>query len=126
MAADDGVADEGVPGAETLPGVSLDNVTAGDSFSSPMTVTGVAPNDWYFEAIFPVELVDASGEVLAEAPAEAQSDWMQEGPIAFRADLAFEVDEPVEAELVLQEDMPGDGEEPRELRVPVLLTPAAE
>lgn len=93
--------------------------------SSPLVVTGTAPADWIFEAVFPAKLVGADGAVIAEGPAQSQDDWTNGNPThPFRAELQFSVTQETQATLVLQEDMPGDGETPREVRVPVVLTPS--
>jgi Immunoglobulin-like domain of bacterial spore germination len=95
----------------------------GARVTSPLVVEGSAPGDWYFEAQFPVKLVGADGAVLAEAPAMSQSDWMTEAPVAYRARLTFSVAQETPATLVLQEDMPADNANPREVTVPVVLVP---
>jgi hypothetical protein len=92
--------------------------------TSPLVVEGAAPGDWYFEAQFPAELRDANGAVLAEAPARAQSDWMTEAAVPFRAEFAFDITQETPATLVLQEDMPADNANPRQVSMPVLLVPA--
>lgn len=89
---------------------------------SPLTVRGIAPNNWFFEAVFPVTLLDGNGVVIAEAPAQAQSDWMTEGPVTFVADLSFAVSGDTPATLVLAEDMPSGLPGQREVRIPVTLT----
>lgn len=92
--------------------------------TSPLVAEGSAPGDWYFEAQLPAKLVGADGAVIAEAPAHAQSDWMTEAPVNFRAELSFNVARETPATLVLQEDMPADNAHPREVRIPVLLVPS--
>jgi hypothetical protein len=109
-------------------GAQLDGVTANARLNSPAAITGIAPKNWYFEAVFPVMLVGADGRVIAEAPAQAQSDWTAPGndPIRFRADLTFAVTQDTPATLVLQEDMPGEqNPQARETRIPVVLTAPA-
>ena len=91
--------------------------------TSPLIVEGSATGDWYFEAQFPAKIVDASGAVIAEAPAHAQSDWMTEAPVPYRAQLSFNVTQDTPATLVLQEDMPADDAHPREVAIPVVLIP---
>lgn len=101
----------------------------GEQLKSPLVATGTAPNDWYFEASFPSMLVGADGRVIAEAPAQAQSDWTVQGPVNFRAELTFHVDHETPATLVLQEDMPRDTDDTavgqREIRIPVILEASA-
>ncbi|WP_395644647.1 Gmad2 immunoglobulin-like domain-containing protein [Terricaulis sp.] len=103
---------------------SVDGVMAGARLTSPATLTGIAPKDWYFEAQFPVMLVGADGRVIAEGPARAQSDWTapNNDPIRFQSELTFSVAHDTPATLVLQEDMPGEDAPARETRIPVVLS----
>lgn len=55
--------------------------------SAVVRVTGEARGPWYFEANFPVAILDSKGEVLAEWYAEAQDDWMTEDFVPFIAIL---------------------------------------
>jgi hypothetical protein len=118
LAACSPTAQQGGSGAAPL---SL-SLKANDRVKSPLTVKGVAPNNWYFEAVFPVRLLDANGIVIAEAPAQAQTDWMTEGPVPFIAELNFAVNGDTAATLVLAEDMPSGLPGQREVRLPLTLT----
>lgn len=73
---------------------------------SPLVITGEARGTWYFEASFPVRLVDASGNELAIAPAQAQGEWMTTEFVPFSVTLSF--DEPVTdtGMLILEKDNP--------------------
>lgn len=100
----------------------VDAPLAGARVTSPLTVTGTAPANWYFENQFPVRLVDAQGAEIAFAPATPRVNWTENAePKQFDASLTFSVTADTPATLVLQEDMPGEGEEPREVRVDVVL-----
>src|SRR5258708_1823003 len=57
------------------------NETVGKIF----TVEGEAPGPWYFEATFPVQVRNADGDLLANAPAQAQGEWMTDKLVAFKA-----------------------------------------
>lgn len=57
--------------------------------TSPLIITGKARGFWYFEASFPVVLVDWDGLIIAEGHAEAQDNWMTEEFVPFRAILTF-------------------------------------
>ncbi len=48
--------------------LQVDVIKSGSKVASPLTVTGKA-RGWYFEASFPVKLLDANGIVLAQGPA---------------------------------------------------------
>jgi len=91
----------------------------GATVTSPLRVSGVAPADWFFENQFPVRLIDAQGAEIASAPAHPRINWTEPGPKEFDAELSFTATGP--AILVLQEDMPGEGETPREVRVQLVL-----
>jgi hypothetical protein len=87
--------------------------------SSPLTVTGEAAG-WYFEAEFPVRLEDANGNVLAQAPARAQGDWMTVDFVPFTVTLTFVARPPTDTgKLILEKSNPR-GEGPVEsVEVPV-------
>lgn len=46
-------------------------------------VAGEARGPWYFEASFPIEVLNASGKLITTAVAEAQGDWMTEEFVPF-------------------------------------------
>jgi hypothetical protein len=114
------------PTAEAVSEVSVtvSAPTSGARVTSPLVVEGAAPGDWYFEAQFVGRLRAADGTVLAEAPARAQEDWMTEAPVPYRAEFTFNVAQETPATIVLQEDMPADDANPREVTIPVVLAPA--
>lgn len=57
--------------------------------SSPLTVRGLAKGPWYFEASFPVIVVDWDGRIIAQVPAQAQGDWMTTDYVPFIAEIKF-------------------------------------
>lgn len=57
---------------------------------SPLEVTGRARGSWYFEASFPVVLVNWDGLIIAEGVATADGEWMTEEFVPFRATLEFD------------------------------------
>lgn len=61
----------------------------GEPISSPVTLTGEARGNWYFEASFPVILVNWDGLIIAEGHADAQGDWMTTDFVPFKATLTF-------------------------------------
>ncbi|HTK05397.1 MAG TPA: Gmad2 immunoglobulin-like domain-containing protein [Candidatus Eisenbacteria bacterium] len=74
--------------------------------SSPLSITGEARGTWYFEASFPVKLLDANGKVLATAAAQAQGDWMTKDFVPFKAVLEFPAPATATGTLVLEKDNP--------------------
>jgi hypothetical protein len=69
--------------------VTIDAPKAGDRITSPLTVRGVVPGPWSFEANFPVEIVDADHKKVAEGYATVTGDWMTTKPIGFTATVPF-------------------------------------
>lgn len=91
--------------------------------SDPFQVVGVAPGDWYFEAVFEARLIDARGRVMAEAPAQAQTDWTSAGPVPFVVNFTYSSEGVQPATVVLTEDQSGETPgPPREIRIPVVLS----
>lgn len=57
--------------------------------SSPLFITGEARGYWYFEASFPIEIVDSKGNVLGKGIAQAKAEWMTENFVPFEATITF-------------------------------------
>lgn len=89
------------------------NIEAGDSISSPLTITGEARGYWFFEASFPIVLTDWDGRIIAEHYATAEGEWMTEEFVPFRATIEFETPAgpggPINrGALILHRDNPSD------------------
>lgn len=104
---------------------SLIKVNAPQPFafiSSPLEISGEAKGKWYFEGSFPVSLVDWDGRIIAEGFAQAQSDWMSEDFVKFKATLNFA--KPAvynNGALILKKDNPsGLPENDAALEIPVI------
>lgn len=69
--------------------IQIDVPVGGAGITSPITVTGKARGTWYFEASFPVTLVNWDGLIIAEGHADAQGDWMTDEFVPFTATLTF-------------------------------------
>ncbi len=88
--------------------------------ASPLTISGQARGNWFFEASFPVKLLDANGKVLAQAPAQATGDWMTTEYVPFTLSLPFTKPTTATGTLVLEKDNPsGLPQNASELRIPV-------
>jgi len=95
---------------------------ANQAVQSPLTVKGEAKGFWFFEASFPVKLLDENNNVLGWGIAQAQSDWMTEEFVPFEAKLDFEANVQQKGFLVLMKDNPsGLPENNEEFRIPVIL-----
>jgi hypothetical protein len=94
----------------------------GSSIVSPVVIEGRARGNWYFEASFPIVVVNADGATIGQGIAQAQSDWMTTEYVPFRAEITFT--KPVTKNngmIILQKDNPsGLPQYDDAFRVPIL------
>ncbi len=76
--------------------------------TSPLIITGEARGTWFFEATFPVGLLDSNRNVLALHYAATEEEWMTEDFISFTATIEFEDPETATGFLVLDKNNPSD------------------
>lgn len=87
---------------------------------SPLIISGVARGYWFFEASFPVNLVDDSGNEIASGIAQAEGNWMTAEFVPFKAELNFEKPSAKSGKLILKKDNPsGLSQNDDELIIPV-------
>lgn len=100
--------------------IYVDSPLPGAVVQSPLVVSGAARGNWYFEASFPVRLLDANGRELIVIPAQAQGEWMTTEYVPFLVRLDFTAPETATGTLVLEKDNPsGLPEHAAQLRIPV-------
>lgn len=96
------------------------NIQANQIVMSPLKITGEARGNWYFEASFPVKILDANGKVLAQAPAQAKGEWMTTNFVPFELTLTFAKPNTDTGWLVLEKDNPsGLPQYADELKIPI-------
>ncbi len=89
--------------------------------SSPIEIEGEARGSWFFEASFPVQLLDENGEIVGQGIAQAQSDWMTTDFVPFKAEIGFPPNLSGKGILVFKKDNPsGLPENYEEIRVQVI------
>jgi hypothetical protein len=89
--------------------IRIDTPRPNEAISSPLTITGEARGNWYFEASFPVVLTDWDGKIIAQGTATAKGDWMTTDFVPYEATLTFTVDTNAysnKGSLVLRKDNP--------------------
>ncbi len=92
--------------------------------SSPMAVQGKARGPWFFEASFPIRLIDAAGNQLSASNGKAIGDWMTENFVPFEGKLDFVVTKETKARLILENANPsGLPENAKKKEIPVILVP---
>ncbi len=99
--------------------IKLDLVRPGVTVLPKFIVSGEARGSWYFEASFPVEVLDKDGKQIGQGIAQAQGEWRTEEFVPFRAELNVG-DYSGSATIILKKDNPSGMEEnDASLSVPV-------
>ncbi|HEX5030608.1 MAG TPA: Gmad2 immunoglobulin-like domain-containing protein [Candidatus Eisenbacteria bacterium] len=101
--------------------VIVDSPASGALITSPVRVTGQARGSWYFEAEFPIRLLDSEDKMIGTGVARAKGDWMTSDFVPFEASIVFRAP-PEESTgfLVIEKSNPsGSPEHAAESRVPV-------
>ena len=78
----------------------------GQTVKNPLIIEGEARGTWFFEATFPVKLLDANGNILVSHYAQTQEEWMTEDFTSFHAQIEFEKPITATGTLVLEKDNP--------------------
>ncbi|AKM84615.1 TPA: hypothetical protein DHW58_02630 [Patescibacteria group bacterium] len=110
------------PNEQSLISVQVDQPAPNATVVSPLAVSGQAVGGWYFEASFPVELLNSSNQVIATTTAQAQSDWMTTNLVPFTATLTFPAQTTGSSgTLVLRKDNPsGEPQNDDSFSVPIV------
>ncbi len=89
--------------------IRVDTPRPNQTIQSPLVITGEARGNWFFEASFPVVLVNWDGLIIAQGIATAKSDWMTSEFVPFQATLNFTIDKNTYSNrgaLILKKDNP--------------------
>ena len=105
--------------------ISIDFPQPNTRVESPLTVTGQAVGSWFFEASFPMVLLNANGTIIGQGSAQAQGDWMTSDLVPFKGTLTFSsnlVIMDTTGTLVLQKENPsGLPENDESFSIPVVI-----
>ena len=100
--------------------IRVNNPKPDDLIKSPLEITGEARGSWFFEANFPVMIMDETGKTIGTAIAEAQGEWMTENFVPFTAKLKFYPGTSKIGFLILNNDDPsGDPAKLKSVSIPV-------
>ncbi|HEY4494022.1 MAG TPA: Gmad2 immunoglobulin-like domain-containing protein [Candidatus Paceibacterota bacterium] len=107
-------APEPVPApAITYMNATIDNIRVelpfpGAVVGKEFSVIGEARGSWYFEASFPVTVLDKDGNKLVATYAQAQGEWMTPDFVPFKGNVKISSAYIGPATLILQKDNPSD------------------
>lgn len=100
--------------------VLLDTPKPNQIAVSPMWVVGRARGSWFFEAEFPVRLLDANDSTVTWGTAHASGEWMTPEYVPFALTLNFSPPATDVGTLVLEKSNPSDlAEHAASVRIPV-------
>ncbi|MGB3921814.1 MAG: Gmad2 immunoglobulin-like domain-containing protein, partial [Minisyncoccia bacterium] len=89
--------------------IRIESPRPNETVRSPLVIRGEARGNWFFEASFPVVLVDWDGRIIAESYATAKSEWMTTDFVPFEAKVEFTIDPETwsnRGSLILRKDNP--------------------
>jgi len=103
--------------------IVVNNIKDNQTVSNPIKIEGKARGGWFFEASFPIKLVDTNGNILATTTGQAQSDWMTSDFVNFTATLEYvKSTSTSHALIVLSNDNPsGNPDLDQAIFIPVIL-----
>ncbi len=89
--------------------IVVDSPAPGARISSPLLIRGRARGTWFFEGDFPVDLLDAKGNLAGRGFCTAKGEWMTREFVPFEGTLTFEKPVPGgRGTLVLKKHNPTD------------------
>jgi len=100
--------------------LKLDKPQPNAIVKSPLTIEGSARGFWFFEASFPIRVLDANGKELGISHVQALENWMTTEFVTFSGAVTFKTPTTDTGTLVLEKDNPsGLPENAAEVRYPI-------
>jgi hypothetical protein len=104
--------------------IVVDSPKLNATVKSPITISGKARGYWFFEASFPVEVVDWDGKIIGSGIAQAQGEWMTEGFVPFTATINYTLPNNIYSKkgaIILKKDNPsGEPQNDDALEIPIV------
>lgn len=108
----------------TAPEIVIVAPTENNPITSPVAIEGMAKGTWYFEAVFPVEILDANHQSLGKKFVTATKDWMSESLVPFKGELEFQKPTTKKGYLLFKNDNPsGLKENEKKFEMPITFMP---
>jgi hypothetical protein len=98
------------------------SVKSNQTITSPFQINGKARGFWFFEASFPIKLIDENNNILTIGIAQAKGNWMTSDFVDFEAKIEFFAENDGKGFLIFNRDNPsGLSENNEEFRLPVII-----
>src|SRR4030042_3983494 len=108
-------------GDQTQQEIFVTSPQQNQTVASPLIVRGRVRGSWFFEASFPIKILDAQGNEISVSYVQAKGEWMTSDFVDFEGQLRFISPSLSSGTLVLQNDNPSRlPENQKEFRVPVI------
>lgn len=100
------------------------NPASGNTVNSPITLSGQARGNWFFEATAPVVVIDTSGTILGRGIIRAQGNWMTTDLVPFSGTVSYSAtpDSTAGAIVFLNDNPSGQASTSKYMIVPVYFT----
>lgn len=100
--------------------IRVDSPVSNSVIQSPVSISGQARGNWFFEASFPVQVVDGNGTVIGNGIAQADGEWMTTEYVPFMVSVTFSTPTTDSGEIVLEkQNASGLPENADEFRIPI-------
>jgi hypothetical protein len=86
--------------------VKIDLPVRNQKISSPIFVKGEARGQWYFEASFPIQVLDEDGTVLGQGTGQAQGEWTTTNYVPFIGEINFTKPKGKTGSIIFKKDNP--------------------
>lgn len=104
--------------------ITLESPLPNSTVQNPLVIKGKARGTWFFEASFPIMVVNWDGLIIGEGYATAEGEWMTEDFVPFTATINYTLDPQTYSKngsLILQKDNPsGLPENDDALEIPII------
>lgn len=107
---------------EQNPKIDLISPKPNEELGQSFSISGQARGSWYFEASFPIVLLDEARNELLTTVATAQGEWMTENFVPYSATVDLKTKYTGKAFLVLKKDNPsGDPNYDDQIEIPITI-----
>ena len=94
----------------------------GATLTSTILLKGFARGSWYFEAVFPIVVINKDGMTIGQGQGRADGDWMTNAFVPFSTEIDLKAPYSGPAIIKLEKDNPsGDPSRDASLSIPVTL-----
>jgi hypothetical protein len=108
------------------PMIVIEDPIPNSTITSPVTVVGRARGNWFFEASFPISIVNWDGLIVGEGVATAQGEWMTTDFVPFTGTISYSLPEDTpynRGALIFRKDNPSGLPENDDAReIPILFS----